>query len=144
MTDFALARRNMIDGQLRPNRVTNAPLLAAICELPRERFLPDSLQYLPIVIPFALLCADGVRRFDPRGRWRVRGADARRGLAQGQSRGQGHDDLPAGNSRPRRMSERPMERFPSAQCLKTLRIVSHANGTSAAFPGRDPPIQFRK
>ena len=24
MTDFALARRNMVDGQLRPNRVTNA------------------------------------------------------------------------------------------------------------------------
>jgi protein-L-isoaspartate(D-aspartate) O-methyltransferase len=35
MTDFALARRNMIDGQLRPNRVTNAQLLAAIGELPR-------------------------------------------------------------------------------------------------------------
>jgi len=44
MTDFALARRNMIDGQLRPNRVTNAQLLAAIGELPRERFLPDGLQ----------------------------------------------------------------------------------------------------
>lgn len=43
MTDFALARRNMIDGQLRPNRVTNAQLLAAIGELPRERFLPDGL-----------------------------------------------------------------------------------------------------
>ena len=34
MTDFALARRNMIDSQLRPNRVTNAQLLAAIGELP--------------------------------------------------------------------------------------------------------------
>jgi len=44
MTDFALARRNMIDGQLRPNRVTNAQLLAAIGELPRERFLPDGLR----------------------------------------------------------------------------------------------------
>jgi len=42
MTDFALARRNMIDGQLRPNRVTNAQLLAAIGELPRERFLPQA------------------------------------------------------------------------------------------------------
>ena len=30
MTDFALARRNMVEGQLRPNRVTNAALLAAI------------------------------------------------------------------------------------------------------------------
>jgi protein-L-isoaspartate(D-aspartate) O-methyltransferase len=44
MTDFTLARRNMIDGQLRPNRVTNAQLLAAIADLPRERFLPPSLR----------------------------------------------------------------------------------------------------
>ena len=42
MTDFALARRNMIEGQLRPNRVTNAQLLAAIGDLPRERFLPEA------------------------------------------------------------------------------------------------------
>jgi len=49
MTDFALARRNMIDGQLRPNRVTNAALLAVIGELPRERFLPDAM-------PFGGLC----------------------------------------------------------------------------------------
>lgn len=41
MTDFALARRNMIDGQLRPNRVTSDRLLAAIGDLPRERFLPE-------------------------------------------------------------------------------------------------------
>jgi protein-L-isoaspartate(D-aspartate) O-methyltransferase len=44
MTDFALARRNMIDSQLRPNRVTNAQLLAAIGELPRERFLPEAMR----------------------------------------------------------------------------------------------------
>lgn len=44
MTDFALARRNMIDGQLRPNRVTNGLLLAAAADLPRERFLPDKLR----------------------------------------------------------------------------------------------------
>lgn len=44
MTDFALARRNMVDGQLRPNRVTNAALLAAVGELPRERFLPEGLR----------------------------------------------------------------------------------------------------
>ncbi len=44
MTDFALARRNMVDGQLRPNRVTNALILAAAGELPRERFLPDGMK----------------------------------------------------------------------------------------------------
>ncbi|CAN5567015.1 protein-L-isoaspartate O-methyltransferase [soil metagenome] len=44
MTDFVLARRNMVDGQLRPNRVNNAQLLAAIGDLPRERFLAPGLQ----------------------------------------------------------------------------------------------------
>jgi protein-L-isoaspartate(D-aspartate) O-methyltransferase len=44
MTDFALARRNMVDGQLRPNRVTNAQLLAVVAALPRERFLPDAMK----------------------------------------------------------------------------------------------------
>jgi protein-L-isoaspartate(D-aspartate) O-methyltransferase len=44
MTDFARARRNMVDGQLRPNRVTNSRLLAVVGELPRERFLPDTLR----------------------------------------------------------------------------------------------------
>jgi protein-L-isoaspartate(D-aspartate) O-methyltransferase len=44
MTDFALARRNMIEGQLRPNRVTNQALLGVIADLPRERFLPDGLK----------------------------------------------------------------------------------------------------
>jgi protein-L-isoaspartate(D-aspartate) O-methyltransferase len=44
MTDFTLARRNMIDGQLRPNRVNNTQLLAVIADLPRERFLPVGLQ----------------------------------------------------------------------------------------------------
>jgi protein-L-isoaspartate(D-aspartate) O-methyltransferase len=44
MTDFALARRNMVEGQLRPNRVTNGLLLAVIGALPRERFLPDGLR----------------------------------------------------------------------------------------------------
>ena len=44
MTDFTLARRNMIDGQLRPNRVNNAQLLAVIADLPRERFLPAGLR----------------------------------------------------------------------------------------------------
>jgi protein-L-isoaspartate(D-aspartate) O-methyltransferase len=34
----------MIDGQLRPNRVTNAGLLAAIGDLPRERFLPEAMR----------------------------------------------------------------------------------------------------
>jgi protein-L-isoaspartate(D-aspartate) O-methyltransferase len=43
MTDFARARRNMIDGQLRPNRVNNAQLLEVIETLPRERFVAPGL-----------------------------------------------------------------------------------------------------
>jgi protein-L-isoaspartate(D-aspartate) O-methyltransferase len=37
------ARRRMVDGQLRPNKVTDARLIAAMLELPRERFLPPHL-----------------------------------------------------------------------------------------------------
>ena len=44
MFDFAQARQNMVDGQLRPNRVTNPGLLAAVAQLPREKFLPAELQ----------------------------------------------------------------------------------------------------
>jgi protein-L-isoaspartate(D-aspartate) O-methyltransferase len=44
MTDFALARRNMVEGQLRPNRVTNTQLLTVVGTLPREKFLPDGLR----------------------------------------------------------------------------------------------------
>lgn len=41
--DSAEARRRMVDGQLRPNRVTDPRLLAAMDEIPRERFLPPAL-----------------------------------------------------------------------------------------------------
>ena len=40
---MAEARRNMVDGQLRPNRVTDPRLIAAMGELPRERFLPPGM-----------------------------------------------------------------------------------------------------
>lgn len=33
----------MVDGQLRPNRVTDPRLIAAMLELPREAFLPEAL-----------------------------------------------------------------------------------------------------
>ncbi|MBR0655587.1 protein-L-isoaspartate O-methyltransferase family protein [Plastoroseomonas arctica] len=39
----AAARRFMIDGQLKPNRVTDPRLLGAMGHLPRERFLPAGL-----------------------------------------------------------------------------------------------------
>ncbi len=42
-TNMAEARRRMVDGQLRPNRVNDPLLLAAMLDLPRERFVPPSL-----------------------------------------------------------------------------------------------------
>ena len=41
--DFAEARRHMVDGQLRPNRVEDPRIVAALRELPRERFAPAAL-----------------------------------------------------------------------------------------------------
>lgn len=39
-TDYTIARRNMIDGQLRPNGVLAADVLRVLADLPRERFVP--------------------------------------------------------------------------------------------------------
>lgn len=38
--DFAAARRKMVDNQVRPNGVTDLQLVAAMLEIPRERFVP--------------------------------------------------------------------------------------------------------
>ena len=54
MTDFADARRHMVDGQIRPNDVTDLRVLAAMLEVPRERFAPPaatSLAYLDLDLP---------------------------------------------------------------------------------------------
>jgi protein-L-isoaspartate(D-aspartate) O-methyltransferase len=40
---FADARKNMVDSQIRPNRVTDPRILAAMRRLPRERFLPPAV-----------------------------------------------------------------------------------------------------
>jgi protein-L-isoaspartate(D-aspartate) O-methyltransferase len=42
MLDFARARRNMVDNQLRTFDVTDRAVLAAMGEVPRERFMPES------------------------------------------------------------------------------------------------------
>jgi len=54
MTDFAAARRMMVDGQVRTADVTDLRLLAAMSELPRERFVPEGkaeLSYLDLDLP---------------------------------------------------------------------------------------------
>ncbi len=38
--DHALQRHNMVEGQIRPNRVTDALLIAAMGDVPRENFVP--------------------------------------------------------------------------------------------------------
>lgn len=39
MTDFAAARANMVESQIRPNKVTDPALIRALATLPRERFV---------------------------------------------------------------------------------------------------------
>ena len=42
MTDHATARRNMVSGQIRTNRVTDERLIEAMEEIPRESFVPHA------------------------------------------------------------------------------------------------------
>jgi protein-L-isoaspartate(D-aspartate) O-methyltransferase len=44
MTDYAAARLNMVESQLRPNKVMDLGVLHAFLNLPRESFVPDSLR----------------------------------------------------------------------------------------------------
>ncbi|WP_425052495.1 protein-L-isoaspartate O-methyltransferase family protein [Psychromarinibacter sp. S121] len=41
MTDHATRRRMMVDTQVRPSDVTKYPIIDAMLEVPRERFVPD-------------------------------------------------------------------------------------------------------
>jgi protein-L-isoaspartate(D-aspartate) O-methyltransferase len=47
--DFSTARRNMIERQIRPNKVVDESLLSSMGEAPRERFLPDALRAVAYV-----------------------------------------------------------------------------------------------
>ena len=54
MIDFSVARRMMVDGQVRTADVTDLRVLAAMSELPREHFVPESkaeLAYLDLDLP---------------------------------------------------------------------------------------------
>src|SRR5437762_13857490 len=54
MIDFAAARRMMVDGQVRTSDVTDLRLIAAMLEIPRERFVPQDkadLAYLDFDLP---------------------------------------------------------------------------------------------
>ncbi|MEJ8573326.1 protein-L-isoaspartate O-methyltransferase [Microbaculum marinum] len=49
MIDFALARRNMVESQIRTNDVTDRALVAAFLEIPRERFVPAAMRDLAYI-----------------------------------------------------------------------------------------------
>ena len=46
--DFALARKLMVDGQLRPTKVNDKRILDAMRTLPRERFVPAEFAELAL------------------------------------------------------------------------------------------------
>jgi len=46
MQDFSLARRAMVDNQLRPQGVTDRGVLAAMARVERERFVPEAVRPL--------------------------------------------------------------------------------------------------
>ncbi|MFQ5959339.1 MAG: protein-L-isoaspartate O-methyltransferase [Alphaproteobacteria bacterium] len=49
MTDHAAARLNMVDNQIRTNKVTDSRVLQAMAEVPRELFVPKKLQGIAYV-----------------------------------------------------------------------------------------------
>ena len=72
MTDFAAARRHMVDGQVRTADVTDLRLITAMLEVPRERFVPPADRRSPISISTCRWAAgpppaqaDGAGQADP-------------------------------------------------------------------------------
>ncbi len=49
MIDFSAARTNMVDSQLRTNKVTDQQVIAGFEAIPREAFLPESLRSVAYV-----------------------------------------------------------------------------------------------
>lgn len=44
-----IARRNMIEGQLRPNKITDDALIDALAAIPREEFVPRAMQRIAYI-----------------------------------------------------------------------------------------------
>ncbi|HYC04771.1 MAG TPA: protein-L-isoaspartate O-methyltransferase [Azospirillaceae bacterium] len=47
--DFKAARLNMVEGQVRPNKVTDNAVVSAMLDLPRERFVPPAMKSLAYI-----------------------------------------------------------------------------------------------
>lgn len=65
MVDFAKARMNMVESQIRPNGVTDRRILEAMLEVPREVFVPEalrSLAYMDDDVPVGAATEGGPQR----------------------------------------------------------------------------------
>lgn len=49
MIDFVELRRGMVDGQVRTNDVTDLQIVSAMLDIPRERFVPESMRPLAYI-----------------------------------------------------------------------------------------------
>ena len=47
--DFKIARKNMVENQIRANKVTSLNIINAFLDVPREKFVPDALQEISYV-----------------------------------------------------------------------------------------------
>ena len=47
--DYATARQNMVESQIRPNKVTDPELIDALRSLPRELFVPKAMRGIAYV-----------------------------------------------------------------------------------------------
>jgi protein-L-isoaspartate(D-aspartate) O-methyltransferase len=62
MADFASERRHMVDGQIRPNDVTDLRVITAMLEVPRELFVPLAASALAYLDRDLTAGEDGSRR----------------------------------------------------------------------------------
>lgn len=65
MVDYTESRRNMVESQIRTNRVTDPALLAVMADLPRERFVPEPLRGIAYVDEDIPLGKDGRYLMEP-------------------------------------------------------------------------------
>ncbi|WP_445678593.1 protein-L-isoaspartate O-methyltransferase family protein [Radicibacter daui] len=64
MSLFAQARMNMIEGQIRPNKVTDSRIVDAMAVVPREKFLPEAQRGFAY-IDEDIACAPGRHLIEP-------------------------------------------------------------------------------
>ncbi len=60
MDNFSTARLNMVESQVRPNDVTDARIIRAMGQLPREKFVPQAWRHMAYMDESIPLTDDGV------------------------------------------------------------------------------------